>query len=86
MKFATCWKYPIFAIFNAIEKDNSIMWYAVEENCIYVSRFYWSDGVQESISIFGCEYEDWYYNNEILMESIEDSDYHIWYYMDERKL
>ncbi len=39
LKFATKRVVPIAAIRAAIQLDHSLEWYAVEENCIYVSRF-----------------------------------------------
>ena len=39
IKFQTSKYYPICAIKKAIELDNSIVWYAVEENLIYISKF-----------------------------------------------
>ena len=32
---------------KAIEIAHDTEWYAVEENYIYVSHFYWDDGVKE---------------------------------------
>lgn len=46
--FNTRWKYPIKAIERALELcKNGIVWYVVEENLIYVSKFYWDNAIIE---------------------------------------
>lgn len=46
--FNTRWRYPIKAIEKALELcKNDIIWYAVEENLIYVSKFYWDNEIRE---------------------------------------
>lgn len=46
--FNTRGRYPIKAIEKALELcKNDIIWYAVEENLIYVSKFYWDNEIKE---------------------------------------
>lgn len=81
IKFTTMWKYPIEAIKKIIELANDTEWYAVEENYIYVSRFYWCDGVREGIIKIEEDYEEWREKNADLYESIEVCDNEMWYYL-----
>lgn len=60
--------------------------YAIEENCVFLSCFYWNDGVREKVK--------YYYDNANLWEDereqedpdywdrFEDPDYWIWEYVD----
>lgn len=75
------WKYPIEAIKRVIELANNTEWYAVEENYIYVSRFYWCNGVRESIIKIEEDYEERRENNYEFFGSIEDCDNDVWYYL-----
>ena len=81
IKFTTMWKYPIEAIKKIIELAKDTEWYAVEENYIFVSRFYWCDGVRESIVKIEEDYEEWRENNADLYETIEVCDNEMWYYL-----
>lgn len=81
IKFTTMWKYPIEAVKKIIELANDTEWYAVEENYIYVSRFYWCDGVRESIVKIEEDNEEWRENNADLFERIEICDNEMWYYL-----
>ncbi|AND79108.1 hypothetical protein [Streptococcus pantholopis] len=85
VKFTTKRDYPIAAIRRAIEVEHSVEWFAVEDNCIYVSHFYWSDGIKESIHTLGSAFGSWYSKQYELEESLEDSDHLIWYYLNEHK-
>ena len=49
IKFCTRWQYPIRAIIRALELSHDIVWFAVEENHIYASKFYWNNGVKEDV-------------------------------------
>ena len=49
IKFATRWEYPIQAIIRALELDHEAQWFAVEEACVYVSKFYWDKAVKEDV-------------------------------------
>ena len=43
--FNTRWKYPIKAIKKSLELcKKDITWYVIEENLIYISKFYWFSG------------------------------------------
>lgn len=57
--FCTKWKYPISAIKKVLTLSHNIEWYAVEENCIYVSKFYWNNGIKENVMVIDDEYEKW---------------------------
>ena len=49
LMFCTRWKYPIKAITKSIELSHDTVWMAFEENNIYVSRFYWDNGVKQDV-------------------------------------
>lgn len=85
IKFTTSWKYPIEAIKKIIELSNNTEWYAVEENYIYVSRFYWCDGVKESVMLIEDGYGEWINIYEDSLVDIEDSDNGVWRYLEEVK-
>ena len=62
--FETRWYYPIKAIIKSlnIEKEK-LVWYVVEENEIYVSKFYWSAGKVNEDTLYienVDEYVEWY--------------------------
>ena len=53
IKFKTKHYYPISAIKKAIEIGHNIVWYCVEENNIYISKFSWrQNGIVEETLIF----------------------------------
>ena len=79
--FATRWQYPIKAILNTIGKWHDLEWYAVEENCIYASRFYWNDGVKEDVAYIDDDYGDWLGDNKSLDESFEFPNDGVWYFL-----
>lgn len=84
--FATKWSYPIAAIKAAIHMDHNLEWYAVEENCIYVSRFYWNHGVKEAICLLGDDFGRWAEARYEFEEALVDSDHIVWYYLLENKI
>ncbi|MBQ4283168.1 MAG: hypothetical protein IJB96_04490 [Lachnospira sp.] len=79
--FCTKWKYPIAAIKKALTLSHNIEWYAVEENCIYVSKFYWNNGIKENVMVIDDGYEKWLDNNIDFSDNLEDYDHDIWYYL-----
>lgn len=86
LKFVTRWAYPIEAIKKLLEVSHETVWQAIEENCVFLSCFYWHDGVREKVK--------YYYDNANLWEDerehedpgywdrFEDPDYWIWEYVD----
>ena len=84
IKFCSRWDYPIKAIIQAITLEKDTVWYAVEENCIYVSKFYWSEaeGVQEDVLFLEADFENWSEANEDFDVSLPDPDYGVWYYLE----
>ncbi|HFU3730364.1 TPA: hypothetical protein ACGO80_002053 [Streptococcus suis] len=79
--FATQRAYPIAAIRAAIQLDHSLEWYAIEENCIYVSRFYWNNGVKEVICLLGDDFAERAWDKYEFEESLADSDHIVWYFL-----
>lgn len=85
LKFKTRWDYPICAIKKAIEVDHSIVWYAMEENIIYISKFVWENDkvVEKTLNIENDDFSDWYDKNIFngnTYDDIDDADDAIWYY------
>ena len=83
--FCTKWKYPIEAIKKTLTLSRNTEWYAVEENRIYVSRFYWDNGIKEGVIVIEDGYYQWCHENEDLMENIEDPDDGVWHYLESAK-
>ena len=81
IKFCTRWEYPIRAILRAIELAHDTVWYAVEENHIYVSRFYWDNGVKEDILRIEEAFDDWEEDKENFIDSLKDPDDSVWYFL-----
>lgn len=82
VKFATRWEYPIQAILRLLELSHEAQWFVVEENHIYVSKFYWDDGVKEDIMwIDYDDYDEWCCAHEDFEASLADSDDSLWYYL-----
>ena len=85
IKFAIRWDYPIKAIVRAIELDNKLAWYSVEENHLYVSKFYWSDEkIKEDVLYIEDEYHEWSMNNNEFEDMIlerDDGDDGVWYFL-----
>ncbi len=84
VKFQTRSFYPIEAIMQAIKISHLVEWYAVEENFIYVSKFYWEHEIKEDILYLGDDYDDWIqrqidYDDSIFEEN--ESDCGAWYYL-----
>ena len=79
--FVTRWYYPIEAIKEAVLLSHNLEWYAVEENCIYVSKFYWNNGVKEDVMMIEDGYYEWLDVNMDFNESLEDPDFDVWYYL-----
>lgn len=86
IKFRTKGVYPICGIIRAIELDHDIVWYATEENHIYLSKFCWNDNkvIEETLNLETKEYEEWCdnsgyysYDNE---KELDDYDDVIWHY------
>lgn len=87
IKFQTSKYYPICAIKKAIELDNSIVWYAVEENLIYISKFEWNENkvVEKTLYIETDKFNNWYDENICngnTYDNLEDCDDAIWYFND----
>ncbi|HEM3636316.1 TPA: hypothetical protein U1C44_001812 [Streptococcus suis] len=81
LTFATQRAYSIAVIRAAIQLDHSLEWYAIEENCIYVSRFYWNNGVKEAICLLGDDFGKWAWDRYEFEESLADSDHIVWYFL-----
>ena len=88
LKFLTRNYYPIEAIIKAIELSHDIEWYVVEENQIYVSKFYWNNNVKEAVLYIEKDYSDWYDKyiefEDALFEENE-ADCGVWYFLKSRK-
>lgn len=80
-KFCTRWEYPIRAIIRTIELSHDTVWLAVEENRIYVSKFYWSDGVKEDVLNIEDGFDEWLDKNMEYDDSLEDPDDGVWHYL-----
>ncbi|NQJ69290.1 hypothetical protein HO543_09765 [Streptococcus suis] len=76
----------IATIRAAIQLDHNLEWYAVEENCIYVSCFYWNHGVQEEIYLLDDDFGTWVEARYEFEEGLADSDHIVWYYLLENKI
>lgn len=77
--FATRWYYPIEAIKKAVEIDHDLIWYAVEENVVHISKFYWDDKVREDVYVPGENWDVWYEKNVEYSNNIkEDPDDDVW--------
>lgn len=85
VKFATRWEYPISAIQKAMELDHTVEWYAMEESCIYVSKFYFQNGLMEDIALLTDDFNKWADENYDFEESLSDNDHLIWYYLPQIK-
>lgn len=81
IKFCTRWQYPIRAIIRALELSHDIVWFAVEENHIYASKFYWNNGVKEDVMFIEDGFDDWLNENMEFDDSLEDPDEGVWYYL-----
>lgn len=89
VKFCTRWEYPIRAILKLLELTHDTVWYAVEENHSYVSKFIWQGEICEYVAPLGDEYFAWEMANDEFISSIEDSndaDDGAWYYLERKNL
>lgn len=77
IKFATRWCYPIVAIIQAISLNHNLVWYAMEENTIFISRFSWNNGIKEEVTFLDDKFYEWLDDADL---SIEDDDNYIWHY------
>lgn len=82
LKYCQRWSYPITAIIRLIEKHHDVVWYLVEENHIYVSKFYWNNGVKEDVMDIEYQYYDWLDENPIFDESLDYGDDDVWYFLE----
>lgn len=80
VKFKTKHYYPISAIKKAIEIDHNLVWYCVEENIIFISKFSWHLNciIEETLNLEDAEFYDWYDNCDI--KNISSADDTVWYY------
>lgn len=80
VKFKTRWYYPISAILKAIELEHDIIWYCVEENCIYISKFLWKNNnvLEEVLDINADEFDNFYNKYNIKCDGLADDI--IWYF------
>ena len=81
IKFCTRWEYPIRAILRTLEVSHVTVWFACEENHIYVSKFYWSGGVKEDVLHIENDYYEWEEKNPLLFDTLEDGDDDVWYFL-----
>lgn len=80
--FATRWYHPIEAIKKAVTIDPNLIWYTVEENVIYISKFYWNGNIHEDVYIPGDTWDDWYEHNVKYSDHIrEDADNDVWIFL-----
>lgn len=86
LKFVTKWNYPMAAIQCAISLDHSIEWYAVEESEIYVSKFYWEEGLQEMVALLGDEFHVWAERQYVFEEELSDENHILWYFLKENQV
>lgn len=81
VKFCTRWEYPIRAIIRLLEVADDALWFASEENHIYVSKFYWDERVKEDILFITDGYDRWIDKNMEFECSLEAWDSGVWYYL-----
>ena len=81
LMFCTRWKYPIKAITKSIELSHDTVWMAFEENNIYVSRFYWDNGVKQDVLLIENEYYSWYDENMEYVDSLKEPDDGVWHFL-----
>ena len=81
LKYCQRWCYPITCITRLIENFHDVIWYLVEENHIYVSKFYWDNGVKEDIMDIEYQYYDWLDENPIFGDALDFSDDDVWYFL-----
>lgn len=86
VKFTTIREYPIVAIRKALQVDHSIQWFAMQDNGIYVSHYFWSDGIHESICCLPDDFYDYCDQRYEFEESLSDCDNIVWYYLEDYAL
>lgn len=57
----------------------------MEESCIYVSKFYFQNGLMEDIALLTDDFDKWSDKNYDFEESLSDNDHLIWYYLPQIK-
>lgn len=87
IKFQTRCLYPICAIKKAIELDHNIIWYALEENIIYISKFEWAKEkvIEKTLYIETDNFNNWYDLNVLNgnnYDDLESYDDDVWYFND----
>lgn len=85
LKLQTKYFYPIKAIVKAINLDNSIKWYCVQDNYIYLSKFtydFYNKKVKEEIIFLDEHFENYlgYILDNGLNKTLNYADDEIWYY------
>ena len=85
LMFKTKWRYPMCAILKAINLDHSIIWYALEDNAIYISKFIWDNDkvIEKTLNIENDDFYNWYDKNVLsgnTYDNIHMSDDSVWYY------
>ena len=84
--FATYDWYPICAIVKAIEIDHNVIWYAVGEEIIYMSKFSW-DGkkvIEMTYDLESDDYCEWEDANWDQLKDLDDCDCIAWHYDTEK--
>ena len=81
IKFCTRWEYPIRAILRVLELSHDTQWFALEENHVYVSRFYWAGEIKEDVMVIADEFDHWLDENMEFDDSLEDPDDGVWYFL-----
>jgi hypothetical protein len=85
--FATRTFYPVFAIVKTIEQFHYSVWYAVEENAVYVSKFCLEDcQLREYAAYIEEDHGIWLEQNFDYAANVAEPDCDVWHYMNERKL
>ena len=83
LKFCTLWQYPIQAIGRFLELAPDTLWYAVEENHIYVSRFCREESLKEDVLLIEDAFPRWEEENKELPDSLPEADDAVWYFLPE---
>ncbi len=79
--------YPVFVIFKTLEMFHDTIWYAVEENCVYVSKFIWeTDQLVEYAVYIEKEYGKWLESNFDYALSVQNPDSDVWHFMENGRM
>ena len=84
IKFLTRSFYPIEAIIQAIKLSHDLEWYAVNDNNIYLSKFYWDNEIKEDILYLGDDFDNWIKKHIDFDDSLfeeNESDCGVWYFL-----